>query len=60
MADGVAYLDGGRSSGWREGMKLEIKDTDLPVKQGASVDPSDPRVVAELEVAGTRRNVSSH
>ena len=50
VADGVVYLDGGRSSGLAEGMKLEIKDTDLPVKQGAAVDPSDPRVVAELEV----------
>jgi hypothetical protein len=33
-------------------MKLEIKDTDLPVKQGVAADPKDPRVVAELEVTG--------
>ena len=52
VADGVAYLDGGRSSGLADGMKLEIKDSDLPVKQGAAVDPADPRVVAELEVTG--------
>ncbi len=50
VAEGVAYLDGGRSSGLTEGMKLEIKDTDLPAQQGTAADPSDPRVVAELEV----------
>ncbi len=52
VADGVAYLDGGRSSGLAEGMKLEIKETDLPIKQGTTADPTDPRVVAELEVSG--------
>ena len=52
VAEGVAYLDGGRSSGLTEGMKLEIKDTDLPAQQGTSVDPADPRVVAELEIIG--------
>ncbi len=52
VADGVAYLDGGRSSGLADGMKLEIKDSDLPLKQGTSVDPADPRVIAELEVTG--------
>ena len=52
VAEGVAYLDGGRSSGLTEGMKLEIKDTDLPAQQGTSVDPSDPHVVAELEITG--------
>jgi hypothetical protein len=50
VAEGVAYLDGGRSAGLTEGMKLEIKDSDLSVQQGATVDPSDPRAVAELEV----------
>jgi hypothetical protein len=53
VAEGVAYLDGGRSSGLTEGMKLEIKDSDLPVQQGATVDPADPRAVAELEVTAT-------
>ena len=53
VAEGVAYLDGGRSSGLNEGMKLEIKDSDLPAQQGATVDPADPRVVAELEVTAT-------
>lgn len=50
VADGVAYLDGGRSDGLTEGMKLEIKDSDLAPRPGQVVDPSDPRVVAELEV----------
>ncbi len=50
VAEGVAYLDGGRSAGLTEGMKLEIKDTDLPAQQGSTADPNDPRVVAELEV----------
>lgn len=50
VVEGVAYLDGGRSSGLAEGMKLEIKDSDLPAPQGAAADPKDPRVVAELEV----------
>jgi hypothetical protein len=50
VADGVVYLDGGSSSGLGESMKLEVRDTNLPVQQGASVDPGDPQVVAELEV----------
>ena len=50
VAEGVAYLDGGRSAGLTEGMKLEIKDTDLPTQQGSTADPNDPRVIAELEV----------
>lgn len=50
VADGVAYLDGGSSSGLGEKMKLEVRNTNLPVAQGTIVDPSDPRVVAELEV----------
>ena len=51
VADGVAYLDGGRSAGLAEGMKLEILDSDLPAEQGKTVDPADPKVVAELEVS---------
>ena len=53
VAEGVAYLDGGRSSGLTEGMKLEIRDTDLPAQQGATGDPADPRAIAELEVTAT-------
>ena len=50
VAQGVAYLDGGRSAGLTEGMKLEIKESDLPAQQGSTADPTDPRAVAELEV----------
>jgi hypothetical protein len=50
VAEGVAYLDGGRSSGLKEGVKLEIQETDLPAREGTVVQPSDPRVIAELEV----------
>jgi hypothetical protein len=52
VADGVVYLEGGRAQGLAEGMKLEIEDTNLPAKQGDSVNTADPRVVAELEVTG--------
>jgi hypothetical protein len=50
VAEGVAYLEGGRAQGLTEGMKLEIEDTNLPAKQGDSANAADPRVVAELEV----------
>ena len=51
VAEGVAYLDGGKAQGLSEGMKLEIVDTNLPATQGDSANTGDPRVVAELEVA---------
>jgi hypothetical protein len=50
VAEGVAYLDGGRSSGLTEKMKLEVKESDLPMQQGSTASASDPRVTAELEV----------
>lgn len=50
VAEGVAYVDGGRSSGLKEGVKLEVQETDLPAHEGAAVAPSDPRIVAELVV----------
>ncbi len=50
VAEGVAYLEGGRAQGLAEGMKLYIEDSGLPAKQGDSVQAADPRVVAELEV----------
>ncbi len=50
VAEGVAYLEGGRAQGLAEGMKLEIEDTNLPAKQGQSADAADPKVIAELEV----------
>jgi len=51
VADGVAYLEGGRAQGLKEGMMLEVEDTNLPAKQGDSASAADPRVVAELEVS---------
>ena len=51
VAEGIAYLDGGRSAGLKEGVKLEIQDTDLPARDGTAVSAADPRVVAELEVS---------
>ncbi|HEV2400518.1 MAG TPA: AMIN domain-containing protein [Candidatus Sulfotelmatobacter sp.] len=51
VAEGVAYLEGGRAQGLSEGMKLEIRDSDLPAKQGESVNTADPRIVAELQVS---------
>ena len=58
VADGVVYLDGGSSSGLGENMKLEIRDTNLPVQQGTVVDPSDAQVVAELEVTAAAETSS--
>jgi len=52
VAEGVAYLQGGRAQGLAEGMKLLVEDSNLPAKQGDSVNTADPRVVAELEVTG--------
>ena len=51
VAEGVAYLEGGRAQGLAEGMKLEIEDTNLPAKQGDSANAADPRVIAELTVS---------
>ena len=53
VADGVAYLEGGRAQGLTEGMKLQVEETNLPTRQGATAHAADdPRVVAELEVSG--------
>ncbi len=51
VAEGVAYLEGGRAQGLAEGMKLEVEETNLPARQGDSAVASDPRVVAELVVS---------
>jgi len=51
VAEGVAYLEGGRAQGLAEGMKLEVQDSALPAKQGDSANPADPRVIAELEIS---------
>src|ERR1700686_540114 len=58
VAEGVAYLEGGRAQGLAEGMKLVIEDSNLPAKQGDSVDISDPRAVAELEVSAVAETSS--
>ena len=58
VAEGVAYLEGGRAQGLAEGMKLEVKDTNLPARQGDSASAEDPRVVAELEVSGVAETSS--
>ncbi len=50
VAEGVAYLDGGRSSGLTEGMKLEVQESDHVPREGVAVEPSDAGVVAELIV----------
>ncbi len=50
VAEGVAYLEGGRAQGLAEGMKLYVEDSSLPAKQGDSVNSADPRIIAELEV----------
>lgn len=58
VAEGVAYLEGGRAQGLAEGMKLEIEDTNLPAKQGDSANTGDPRVIAELEVSAVAETSS--
>ena len=58
VADGVAYLDGGRNAGLKEGVKLEIRDSDATAKDGTSVSPTDPRVVAELDVSAVAESSS--
>ena len=51
VADGVAYLEGGRTQGLSEGMKLLVEDANHAAKQGESLNAADPKVVAELEVS---------
>ncbi len=58
VADGVAYLDGGRNAGLKEGVKLEIRDADSTAKDGTSVAATDPRVVAELEISAIAESSS--
>ncbi len=47
VAEGAAYLSGGRSSGLAEGMKLVVRDTDSSASDSAT--PQGP-VVAELQI----------
>jgi hypothetical protein len=51
VAEGVAYLEGGRAQGLGEGMKLEIIDKNVPATQGDSANAADPRAIAELVVS---------
>jgi hypothetical protein len=39
-------------------MKLEVKDTNLPARQGDSASAQEPQVVAELEVSGVAETSS--
>jgi len=50
VAEGVAYLEGGRNDGLSEGMKLEVKGLDPSEKPTASAS-ADAQPVAELQVA---------
>jgi hypothetical protein len=49
VAEGVAYLDGGRSSGLAEGMKLVVRDA-VPPSAGSSAATASGAVLAELQV----------
>ena len=58
VAEGVAYLEGGRAQGLTEGMKLEVVESNLPAKQGESANTADPRIIAELVVSGVAETSS--
>jgi AMIN domain len=49
VPEGAAYLEGGRSSGLTEGMKLEVRDITVSPEQDKSAAQNAP-VVAELDV----------
>ena len=50
VAEGVAYLEGGRNDGLTEGMKLEVKAID-PSEKTTAKPSVEAQPVAELEVA---------
>ena len=50
VAEGVAYLEGGRNEGLNEGMRLEVKSLDPSEKPTAS-KAEDAQPIADLEVA---------
>jgi len=50
VAEGVAYLDGGRNDGLAEGMKLEVKALG-PTEKATAASSEDAQAVAELQVA---------
>jgi hypothetical protein len=49
VAAGTAYIDGGRSAGLSEGMKLVVRDTPTGAVHGAA-DGNADHIIAELEV----------
>jgi hypothetical protein len=49
VAAGTAYIDGGRSAGLSEGMKLVVRDTPTGSVHGAA-DGNADHIIAELEV----------
>ncbi len=50
VAEGIAYLEGGRNDGLAEGMKLEVKAIDPSEKVTAASD-ADAKQIADLEIA---------
>lgn len=50
VAEGVAYLEGGRNDGLAEGMKLEVKSLE-PSERPTAASSEDAQPIAELEVA---------
>jgi len=50
VAEGVAYLEGGRNDGLSEGMKLEVKEID-PSEKATAAKSVDVQPIAELNVA---------
>lgn len=50
VAEGIAYLEGGRNDGLAEGMKLEVKAID-PSEKVTTASAADAKPIADLEVA---------
>ncbi|PYX42447.1 MAG: hypothetical protein DMG83_20735 [Acidobacteria bacterium] len=50
VAEGVAYLEGGRNEGLTEGMKLEVKAID-PSQKATAASDADALPIAELQLA---------
>ena len=50
VSQGVAYLEGGRSEGLTEGLKLVVRDTDPTTGRPVSSADGDQKAVAELHV----------
>jgi len=50
IAEGIAYLEGGRNDGLAEGMKLEVKSID-PSEKVTAASSSDAQPIAELNIS---------